>query len=160
MSGQVSSMITKDLICSLIVKSRRVGGKAVLMVLLLSAAASINRATAHASIVTMTLTGTVTQGSDNGVFGPVSSSLVGESFKLIYTFDDSKGMSGDPSCSSISNTATSSPGTAVLQIGTGSWSFGNVGNESSSSHGDFCNGSFHYLINDQYQTSLPVPTGD
>jgi hypothetical protein len=90
---------------------------------------------ARAADVTFTITGMVSSGSDTtGVFGfPPNASLAGKSFTLVFTFDDTKGTQtvfdtdqGLPYASTITtNQATgSSPGTAVLTIGGGSFSFG------------------------------------
>jgi hypothetical protein len=89
---------------------------------------------AEATIVTMTVTGTVYTGTDySGYFGlGANANLSGQKFKVVYTFDDSKGQSNNaqqpgapaPCGSYITNVGLSNPGNAVLQIGSGSWSFG------------------------------------
>jgi hypothetical protein len=89
---------------------------------------------ADASIVTITVTGTVYTGTDfTGYFGlGVNANLSGQKFTEVYTFDDTKGQQANaqipgeavPCGSSIQNVGLSNPGTAVLQIGTGSWTFG------------------------------------
>ncbi len=103
---------------------------------LLSAVAMAGAAVspAHASIVTMTVTGTVASGVDNtGIFGfgPLSV-LNGQNFTLVFTFDDTKGTQtlaenlGQPCGTAITSSPASNPGTAVLQIGTGKWTFGEL----------------------------------
>jgi uncharacterized protein (TIGR03437 family) len=91
--------------------------------------------TARAAIVTTTITGTVVSGTDStGVFGfAPNTSLAGQSFTLVFTFDDTKGMPyvtdcsvGVPCLSGITSTPTSNPGTAVLQIGSGTYTFGTL----------------------------------
>jgi hypothetical protein len=82
---------------------------------------------AHASTVTITIKGTVASGEDySGVFGfAANTDIGGQNFKLVFTFDDTKGQQfGSASCETrITSTTTSNPGTAVLQIGNGSWGF-------------------------------------
>jgi hypothetical protein len=120
-----------------------------------------------ASIVTTTITGTVAQGKDQtGVFGfAPGSSLQGQDFKLVFSFDDTKGKQnvgkagGVPCTSSITNTGTSNPGTAVLQIGTGSWTFGALPNDlqnvlASRVVGN-CGASFDYQIIEQLTNGGP-----
>jgi hypothetical protein len=77
---------------------------------------------ARASIVTITITGTVSSGVV--VSG---GSLVGQAFTLVATFDDTKGLQqGYGNCGTdLATSDGSSPGTAILQIGALSWSFGN-----------------------------------
>ena len=95
-------------------------------------------ATARASLVTTTITGTVSSGSDvTGVFGlPAGTDLTNQPFTLTYTFDDTKGVQGCitngvaafPDCiSQISSTPMSNPGTAVLVIAGKSYTFGTQG---------------------------------
>jgi RHS repeat-associated protein len=95
----------------------------------------------RANIVTTTITGVVASGYDtSGVFGfAPGTDLTGQPFKLVYTFDDTKGTSsvtdcspGVPCSSSINSTAVSNPGTAVLTIGTGSYTFGTMAGATSS----------------------------
>jgi hypothetical protein len=91
---------------------------------------------AGASIVTITVTGTVFTGTDfTGVFGlGANAGLSGQPFNLVYTFDDTKGQqtvsqnpgASSPCGSTIQNVGLSNPGTAVLQIGKGSWTFGQL----------------------------------
>jgi hypothetical protein len=52
---------------------------------------------AEATIVTMTVTGTVYTGTDySGYFGlGANANLSGQKFKVVYTFDDSKGQSNN-----------------------------------------------------------------
>jgi hypothetical protein len=86
----------------------------------------------NAATVTMTFEGQVLSGSDgSGVFGfTPGTALRGQTFKLVFTFDDTKGtqttevIEGVTCGSSIKTVGLSSPGTAVLQIGSGSWTFG------------------------------------
>ena len=90
---------------------------------------------ARAADVTFTITGTVSSGNDQtGVFGfPPNTDLSNKAFTLVLTFDDMKGTpyafntdQGLPYASIIVTNQTngSSPGTAVLMIGAGSFSFG------------------------------------
>jgi hypothetical protein len=86
---------------------------------------------ALASKVVATITGTVFSASDNsGTFGPPNSELAGDNFSLVFTFDDTKGVqnvatsNGVPYFSSITSTASSNPGTAVLTINAESFEFG------------------------------------
>jgi hypothetical protein len=86
----------------------------------------------RAAKVVITVTGTVGIGVDtSGVFGPPDSSLLGEPFTLVFTVDDTAGVQNTANCpnglpysSSITSTATSNPATAVLTIGSGSFTFG------------------------------------
>lgn len=89
--------------------------------------------TAFGTEITATITGTVASGDDiSGVFGPANSSLAGQNFTLTFAFDDSKGVqntalnNGKPDFSSITSTSSSNPGTATLDIGSGSFTFGVV----------------------------------
>ncbi len=90
---------------------------------------------AYASVVTITVTGTIASGVDNtGVFGfaPLSD-ISGQTFNLVYTFDDTKGTQslgddgGQPCGTAIAYSESSNPGTAVLKIGSGTWTFGTLG---------------------------------
>jgi uncharacterized protein (TIGR03437 family) len=84
-----------------------------------------------AGLITATIAGTVSSGVDNiGVFLAAGSDLTGQSFTLIFTFDDTLGTqfvgdcSGVPCSSGIKGASPSSPGTAALTIGGNSYSFG------------------------------------
>ena len=99
---------------------------------------------AKATLITATVTGTVTSGSDaTGVFG-APGSLAGDPYTLVYTVDDSQGsgtrvVSGPvpgaaPIGSNIGATDTSNPVTAVLTIGGGSYSFGTLSSSAVSSN--------------------------
>ena len=95
---------------------------------------------ALASMIQATITGTVsagvdgTSGGSTPVFGfAPGTSLVGQAFTLTYTFDDTEGQQTATTCcalppvtvkTDIAGTGASSPGTAVLQIGGGSFTFG------------------------------------
>ena len=86
---------------------------------------------AEAAQVVVTITGTLNGGMDQtGVFGAAHTDLTGKAFKLVYTFDDTKGQetvsncNGVPCVSVVTGAGASSPGTAVLTIGGGSFSFG------------------------------------
>jgi len=95
---------------------------------------------ALASMIQATITGTVSAGVDGTVAGstPVfgfapGTSLAGQAFTLTYTFDDTEGQQTATTCcalppltvkTDIAGTGASSPGTAVLQIGGGSFTFG------------------------------------
>jgi hypothetical protein len=104
---------------------------------------------AVASTVTVTITGTVFSGEDySGVFGfAPSTDLHGQPFSLVYTFDDTKGAQitntyGSVVChTSIVNTPTSNPGTAVLKIGSGTWNlFGTLPGGKASSYATLSDG--------------------
>jgi hypothetical protein len=85
---------------------------------------------ARAADVTITITGTVFSGTDQtGVFGvPKNTDLTGKPYTLTFTFDDTKGTEAFTSTGLyIENTSASNPGTAVLQIGDGSFGFGTLG---------------------------------
>ncbi len=85
---------------------------------------------ARATLITETITGTVTSGTDTtGVFGASNGNLTGDSYILVYTADDTKGQQsvsndlfGVPTYSTItsgSNYPTiTNPTTAVLTINT------------------------------------------
>ena len=95
---------------------------------------------ALASMIQATITGTVSAGVDGTVAGstPVfgfapGTSLAGQAFTLTYTFDDTIGQQTSTTCcalppvtveTELAGTGASSPGTAVLQIGSGSFTFG------------------------------------
>ena len=80
---------------------------------------------AGAALVVVTLTGTVSSGTDTtGVFGPPNSNLAGQPYIAIFTYDDTKGTTSTGSCadgtpyySILDPTSTSSPGIATLSIG-------------------------------------------
>jgi uncharacterized protein (TIGR03437 family) len=94
--------------------------------------ASVAPSMLYGSAVTFTIKGTLYSGTDfSGVFGfAPQSSLVGQSFTLVYSFDDSKGQESvistgsTPYESSVTGTNADSPGTATLTIGSGSFTFG------------------------------------
>lgn len=87
---------------------------------------------AYASETTFTIPGTLYEGVDfTGVFGfTPQTSLNGQPFTLVYTFDDTKGQQavqttgGTPWESSITGTNAESPGTATLYINDHSLEFG------------------------------------
>jgi hypothetical protein len=86
---------------------------------------------ALASQVVITVTGTVASGDDlSGVFGPPNGNLTGDTFTLVFTFDDTLGTQTTLSCggmpyqTSITSTPTSNPGTATLTIGGKSFTSG------------------------------------
>jgi hypothetical protein len=126
---------------SLVIAAKRAGRKPALFSIMMAGAAFGPLQMADAATVTTTITGTVAAGTDvTGVFGfPPNTRLAGQSFKLVFTFDDTKGTqsisdsAGVPCGSAINNTAASNPGTATLQIGTGTWSFGTVANTTQTS---------------------------
>jgi RHS repeat-associated protein len=120
---------------------KRVGTKAVLAAMIVAAAVMCAPHEAKAATVTATLTGVMGSGTDvTNVFGlGVNANLAGQPYILTYTFDDTKGIEavysngGPPYGSSVTSTDPhdpnpSYPGTAVLQIGNGSWTFANVHN--------------------------------
>jgi len=81
----------------------------------------------RASDIEIIVTGTVLSGTDSsGVFGLApGTNLAGKPYVLTFTFDDTAGTESFTSSQSyIKSTATSNPGTAVLQIGSGSFAFG------------------------------------
>jgi hypothetical protein len=99
------------------------------MLAVILAAACLSQA-AQAASVTITITGTVFSGTDvTGVFGfPKNTDLTGKPFTLTFTFDDTKGIEAFTSTASyIENTSASNPGTALLEIGDGSFGFGTLG---------------------------------
>ena len=55
---------------------------------------------AKAGIVKATITGTVQDGNDQGVFGS-SGSLIGKSFTLVFTFDEAKGQQSTRSSNGV-----------------------------------------------------------
>jgi hypothetical protein len=127
MSRKVMSTIMKEVSCPVAAAIRRVGVKGALASTMFATATFAGLATANASVVTMTVTGTVASGTDmTGVFGTANANLTGETFKLTYTFDDTKGTVHGcaPNGIAIGGTGTASPGTAVLQIGGGTFTFG------------------------------------
>jgi hypothetical protein len=77
--------------------------------------------------VIITLTGTITSGLDtSGVFGAPNTQFNGQNFVLTYSFDTSNG-SAVTSCGMGSGLQTNTAGdTAVLQIGSGSYTFGQL----------------------------------
>jgi hypothetical protein len=100
---------------------------------------------AEAALITVTVTGTVSSGNDEtGVFIAPNTDLTGQSFTLVFTFDDTLGTemdtTGCPFCSTedtgvtplsadgefglYPNSVGLSPGTAVLTIGGGTYAFG------------------------------------
>jgi hypothetical protein len=96
---------------------------------------------AHAAQVVITITGAVASAHDiSGVFGPPNGDLTGNTFTLVFTFDDTQGTPTTASCggmpyqTGITSTPTSSPGTATLTIGGKSFTFGvlNAGFEANS----------------------------
>ncbi|MBV9746498.1 MAG: hypothetical protein JO099_22290, partial [Acidobacteriia bacterium] len=90
----------------------------------------------HAAQVVATLKGTLSSGTDfTGVFGfAPNTDLTGQAFTLTFTFDDTKGTQQVTNCTPGAPQSTeilgdsaaegASPGTAVLQIGGHSWTFG------------------------------------
>jgi hypothetical protein len=92
----------------------------------LAALLAVGPILSSASEVTITITGTVWEGTDyTGVFGfAANTDLTGKPYTLVFTFDDTKGMQGSSSADSyIENTATSNPGTGALTIGMGTFTF-------------------------------------
>jgi hypothetical protein len=161
MSRHIVSRSIKKPSSPMVAAVRRVGVKGTLVAMLFATAAFVSLATANASITTMTVAGTVASGTDmTGVFGSANANLTGESFKLTYTFDDTKGrISGCATGGTfISGTATTSPGTAVLQIGTRTWTFGETAVDAITSTAQLCGfpyssvalDAFSYLVQDQY----------
>jgi hypothetical protein len=94
---------------------------------------------AKASTVTATLTGTLTDGTDfTGMFGFAPyTDMTGQSFKLVFTFDDTKGQqSSSTGYTSIVSTDASNPGTAVIEINGHSFGFAQlaIGNYTSEAY--------------------------
>ena len=83
--------------------------------------------TAGASTVTATITGTMLDGTDtSGVFGlGANADLTGQSYTLVFTFDDTAGVEffTGTGYSFIEATGTSNPGTATLTINGNSFTF-------------------------------------
>jgi hypothetical protein len=120
---------------SLVAAAKRARFKGIVSAILMASGAFGAAPAADASIVTITVTGTVASGVDNtGVFGfGRLYDLSGHTFNLVYTFDDTKGTqslgdsaTGQACGTAITSAPTSNPGTAVLQIGTGTWTFGTL----------------------------------
>jgi hypothetical protein len=104
-------------------------------ILALFLVAAVLATTARASKVPITITGTVLVGTDTtGVFGfPPQTDLSGKAYTLTFTFNDMLGNEQFTSTGSyIQSTPTSDPGTAVLQIGDGSFPFGTSSKSQSS----------------------------
>ena len=84
-----------------VASTKRTGIKRLLSAMMLAMAALGGTQWADASIVTTTITGTVNGGVDNtGIFGPPSE-LNGQNFKLVFTFDDTKGKQESSFCSTF-----------------------------------------------------------
>jgi hypothetical protein len=86
---------------------------------------------ATAEVITSTITGIVGPALDSGVFGsPPGTKLMGQGFKLIFTFDDAIGtglvFSVDGALCGTRHFVSQGvdSGTAVLEIGNGRWIFG------------------------------------
>jgi hypothetical protein len=109
---------------------------ATIVTLLFVTIASCLPQSAQATIVTITIAGNVSFGTDQtGVFGgPPNSSLVGKTFSLVYVFDDTRASTqfsysnGVPYASAIQTVDTanvlSNPGTSTLTISGKSYSLG------------------------------------
>jgi len=108
--------------------------------LVLSGLALTASITALAEKVTVTVKGTVSAGGDMyGIFG-VGKDIGGKPFTLTFTFDDARAHKGDAPCadaaSVFNGSNPSSPAAAVLTIGHGSFTFGNLPNSTWSAHRD------------------------
>jgi hypothetical protein len=122
-------------------RSLRIRSRTVFTIFSLGIAVMAGRA--DASTVTITVTGTVFTGTDyTNIFGlGTNAGLSGQQFNLVYTFDDTKGQqtvsqtpgTSSPCGSTIQNVGLSNPGTAVLQIGKGTWTFGQLSGDVASS---------------------------
>lgn len=132
----------KEAFHSLATAAKRSGTKRVLFAMIIAGATLAGVHAADASTVTTTITGTLLEGTDyTGVFGfAPQTNITGQTFKLVFSFDDTKGTqsiqqdaTGTACGSTIANTATSNPGTAVLQIGSGSWTLGTLPGDAPSS---------------------------
>jgi hypothetical protein len=82
-----------------------------------------------AADIVVTVTGTLVGGGDSFPIFDVGRSLGGKPFTLVFTFDDAKGektplASCAGSASGINGRGANSPGTAVLTVGTKSYTFG------------------------------------
>jgi hypothetical protein len=125
------------------------------------AAAFCGATTSYAETVIISITGTVSSGTDyTGIFGPASATLAGRSFALTFTFDDTKAPTiNELSCEYAKGAGASSLGTAVLEIGTSSWTFGQLTNSSPSSAVQWCS-YFDYQVVDTPPESTPDPGED
>jgi hypothetical protein len=90
---------------------------------------------AHAADITMTITGTIQGGTGDflHLFGK-DRNLIGKPFKVVLTFDDTKGKPMKPECnngSGIKGDGEDSPGKAVLTIEGKSFEFGGKKNSHS-----------------------------
>lgn len=107
---------------------KRIKCSALLVVLLVFMVALAPTAKAQ-RVVTLTITGTVSSGtncynSTACAFSVGTSNLAGLSYQLVYTFDDTQGTETGTTCSggsplnysNIQNSGSSNPGTAVLTI--------------------------------------------
>src|SRR5579864_1966909 len=82
-----------------------------------------------AAEITVTITGTLEGGGDSFPIFDVGKSLDGKPFTLVYTFDDAKGLASPiagckGAASGIEGDGPNSPATAVLTVGTKSYTFG------------------------------------
>jgi len=106
---------------------------------LLAFGAAITPQATQAKLITITITGTISSGTDNtGVFVAPGTNLAGLVATVVYTFDDTKGTQESSPCpggcfSGITGTTPSSPGTATVTIGGGSYTFGEQAAAASSS---------------------------
>ena len=152
---------------SLVKSAESAGGKAVLLAMIAAGVLFCAPQAAKAADVTITIQGTVTNGTDvSGVFGTPGANLTGDAFTLTYTFNDALGTpsttlcSGVPCITSLTNT-TSTPNTAVLTIGTGSWTFAGHPISSASSEAQrYAPGSSEqYLIVSDYYNITGTSSG-
>jgi len=102
---------------------------------------------AKASEITFTLTGTLTGGPDTfGTFGIGNKLPSGTPFKLVFTFDDTKGKQDTEGCGSgINGDGAQSPGKAVLTIGSRSFTFGVGPTAKSGAWRSTCDGTLFVL---------------
>jgi hypothetical protein len=135
--------VTKKASASTAASVKRIGMMGAVSAMMIVVSALRIAPVASAATVTFTITGTMASGTDlTGVFGfPANSDLTGQSFNLVFTFDDTKGLQepigSSPQCGSqIVTFATSNPGTAVLQIGSGTQTFGDLAGFAPSSEND------------------------
>ena len=87
---------------SFVAKAKSAGGKTVLAAMMVAAAALCSPQAMKAADVTVTITGTVTSGTDTtGVFTTPGGDLTGYAVTLTYVFDDSIGSTSSVVCSGV-----------------------------------------------------------
>ena len=114
---------------SFVAKAKSAGSKTVLAAMMVAAAALCSPQAMKAADVTVTITGTVTSGTDtSGIFTSPGGNLAGYAVTLTYAFDDGLGSTYTGVCSGVpcytTMTSSGTPQTATLTIGYGSYNFG------------------------------------